>query len=63
VLEVDLVRKRIALTAKSGPVEAPGSKGDATRGPEPKERAPAESKSQPQAPQFSNNAFATLLKR
>jgi uncharacterized protein len=59
VLEVDLVRKRIALTARSGSVDTRGP----ARGPESKDKRPAPNKSQPQAPQFANNAFATLLKR
>jgi uncharacterized protein len=59
VLEVDLVRKRIALTAKSGAVDTRGQ----ARAPEPRDRRPTQNKPQPQAPQFANNPFATLLKR
>jgi uncharacterized protein len=55
VLEVDLVRKRIALTARSGAID--------TRGPAPEGRKATPSKAQPQPPQFANNPFATLLKR
>jgi len=75
VVEVDLVRKRIALTAKSGPVENAGSRGgrgDAShsqggaRPPQqgrPQQRPQGQGKPQPQTPQFANNPFATLLKR
>ncbi len=61
VVEVDLVRKRIALTARSGAIDTRGP----ARGPEPKDPkpAPTKNKAQPQAPQFANNPFATLLKR
>ncbi len=73
VVEVDLVRRRIALTARSGPLEglrttqaARGKQPDASQGRSPSRREPpgrkeAEKKAQP--PQFANNAFATLLKR
>jgi uncharacterized protein len=65
VVEVDLVRKRIALTAKSGPL--PQERGNAPRernepprgrGAPPPPKAPAAP-----APQFQNNAFARLLKK
>jgi uncharacterized protein len=59
VVEVDLVRKRIALTARSGPVEPRGQL------PRPDARAPTQAprKPQPEAAQFANNPFAKLLKR
>jgi uncharacterized protein len=63
VVEVDLVRKRIALTARSGNA-APQSPGGASRSPmrdQGKRQAPP--KPGPQAPQFANNPFAKLLKR
>jgi uncharacterized protein len=44
VIEVDLVRKRIALTARSGAINARGP----TRGPEPKDRPHVPSKAQAQ---------------
>ncbi|MEZ4390351.1 MAG: Tex family protein [Polyangiales bacterium] len=67
VVEVDLVRKRIALTAKSGPM--PGEKGAPQgrsnpndRGPKPPPRGAPPPK--PEAPaRFQNNAFARLLKK
>ncbi len=67
VVEVDLVRKRIALTARSGPVEARGGAGKPSqarpeRGPAQGRKQPHE-KSPPAAQQFANNPFATLLKR
>jgi uncharacterized protein len=65
VVEVDLVRKRIALTAKSGPLpqergNAPRERNERTpgRGAPPPPKAPG-----PPAPQFQNNAFARLLKK
>jgi uncharacterized protein len=71
VVEVDLVRKRIALTARSGPVESRGGGGrpDASqdRRPPQQGRGPQgkspQRPQQPQGPQFANNPFATLLKR
>jgi uncharacterized protein len=67
VVEVDLVRKRIALTARSGPVAAGGPStrgpGPSNRGPGPKDRKQAPTKAPQQGPQFANNPFATLLKR
>jgi protein Tex len=70
VLEVDLARKRISLTARSGEeVRKPGPQGerDAGRGPKqgPANRGPNQaSKQQPQqGNKFANNPFANLLKR
>jgi len=68
VVEVDLVRKRIALTARSGPVQASGGGGG---GGDSRARAPQQRQgsSRPQekpkkdAPQFANNPFAALLKK
>jgi len=59
VVEVDLARKRIALTAKSGALPQPNPRGQ-QRPQQP--RAP-ERKEPPQKAAFSNNPFATLLKR
>jgi uncharacterized protein len=59
VIEVDLVRKRIALTARSGAIEARGS----VRGPDPLDRKPAPNKPPTQTPPFANHPFASLLKR
>ncbi len=71
VLEVDLMRKRISLTAKSGAGNAnvPGASGRPQpsqqpqggdrrpgRGPQPPPKAPAQ-------PQFKNNAFERLLNK
>jgi len=64
VVEVDLVRKRIALTAKSGPIAAKpaGAAPSQQQGPRgaqgPRQQAP-------QAPkqEFKNNPFERLLKR
>jgi protein Tex len=74
VLEVDLARKRIALTAKSGaPVQRPppGQQQGALKGPQPAGAQPRGSQQRPreerpqQAPQkgFTNNPFASLLKK
>ncbi len=65
VIEVDLVRKRIALTAKSGPIAAKPA-GNAPNGQQPP-RGPQGGR--PQAPpppakqEFKNNPFERLLKR
>jgi uncharacterized protein len=67
VVEVDLVRKRIALTAKSGPIAAKPAGGAPPSQPQqgprggPGGRAPQA----PQAPkqEFKNNPFERLLKR
>ncbi len=62
VLEVDLVRKRIALTARSGPIEPRG--GDTKPGrPAPPQGKPSAASPKTSQPQFANNAFARLLKR
>jgi uncharacterized protein len=74
VVEVDLVRKRIALTARSGPVESRGGAGGGGSRNEPQPsrggpRGPQGQRGQspkpqpPQGPQFANNPFATLLKK
>ncbi len=63
VLEVDLVRKRISLTAKSGAI-TPKPAGDAPR---PQRGGPPGRQQQPQAQppkqEFKNNPFERLLKR
>ncbi len=65
VLEVDLARKRIALTAKSGelpkagPVPSGGDGGRAKKGAPPSKSAPPAKHSVG----FANNPFANLLKR
>lgn len=66
VVEVDLVRKRIALTAKSGPL--PQERGSAPTRSSPNDRAgraaPKAQVHPPPAPAaFQNNAFARLLKK
>jgi uncharacterized protein len=72
VVEVDLVRKRIALTARSGPVQGQSGRdgGGARQGgqaqgqrPSSGQRRPPEKPQAPTGPQFANNPFATLLKR
>jgi uncharacterized protein len=62
VIEVDLARKRIALTAKSGKMpEGTGTRPEARREDRGRDRGPRP-QAQPQKA-FSNNPFATLLKR
>jgi uncharacterized protein len=77
VLEVDLARKRIALTAKSGAPTPPASSAGSRprderlyRKPGPSERGPVASRAGgqpaakgPEAPGFSNTPFANLLKK
>ncbi|MBK8697812.1 MAG: RNA-binding transcriptional accessory protein [Deltaproteobacteria bacterium] len=67
VVEVDLVRKRIALTAKSGPIAAKPAGGAPSQ---PQQQGPrgGQGGRQQQAPQppkqeFKNNPFERLLKR
>lgn len=62
VLEVDLVRKRIALTARSGPIEPRGGDPRAGR-PSPSQGKPSAASPKASQPQFANDAFARLLKR
>ncbi len=62
VVEVDLARKRIALTAKSGALPDPNARRGGDR-PPPAPRRDAPRPSAPAAPGFSNNPFATLLKK
>jgi uncharacterized protein len=60
VVEVDLARKRIALTARSGePAQRPANTGapPPRGGPRPPQKQP------PQQEKFANNPFAKLLKR
>ncbi|MET0285582.1 MAG: Tex family protein [Polyangiales bacterium] len=63
VVEVDLARKRIALTARSGEARpsGPTAGGPPQRGGQPQRGRPPQQ--QPQQPQFANNPFAKLLKR
>jgi uncharacterized protein len=66
VIEVDLQRKRIALTAKKGPAPAPAAGGP--RGPQPPQdkrgaRPEAPKKPAPPAEGFRNNPFANLLRK
>ena len=67
VVEVDLVRKRIALTAKSGPIAAKPAGGAQPSQPQQGPRG-GQGGRPPQAPQapkqeFKNNPFERLLKR
>jgi protein Tex len=59
VLEVDLVRKRIALTARSGAVQPSAARPTRREDRKP----PPREKPQSPAPSFANNPFAKLLKR
>ncbi|HVK68874.1 MAG TPA: helix-hairpin-helix domain-containing protein, partial [Polyangium sp.] len=66
VLEVDMVRKRISLTARKGERPQPGQQ--QAQGPQQGRGGPQQGKGGPQGkpqPQakFTNNPFATLLKR
>jgi uncharacterized protein len=61
VVEVDLVRKRIALTARKGPLETRPATGQTHGQATPRRQAP--SKPQPETKQFANTPFANLLKR
>ena len=69
VLEIDLVRKRIALTAKSGSASTGGASGNQGRAPAPARddrRGPRGQGAPPKAPaqpQFRNDVFARLLKK
>jgi uncharacterized protein len=63
VIEVDLVRKRIALTAKSGPIAAKAGGGPA---PQSQPQRGGRGQAPPPAPakqEFKNNPFERLLKR
>ena len=59
VIEVDLPRKRIALSAKSGAPQAPAARRDPSA-PRPQQNQAAR---MPAAKPFSNNPFASLLKK
>ncbi|MBK6532667.1 MAG: RNA-binding transcriptional accessory protein [Deltaproteobacteria bacterium] len=68
VVEVDLVRKRIALTAKSGPIAAKPAGGAPSQQQQQGPRGGQGGRQQQQAPQapkqeFKNNPFERLLKR
>jgi len=71
VLEVDMARKRISLTARKGerpqagqqPQQAQGGGQQQGRGPQGKGGGGGQGKPQPQQGKFTNNPFATLLKR
>lgn len=66
VIEVDLVRKRISLTARSGQLPnkpAPRQGPEPTHAPSPKPSRQAPQTSQSQQGDFKNNPFARLLKR
>jgi uncharacterized protein len=63
VIEVDLVRKRIALTAKSGPIAAKSApNGPAPQSPQGRGGRPQPAPTPPKQ-EFKNNPFERLLKR
>jgi len=66
VVEVDLVRKRIALTAKSGPIAAKpagGAPSQPQQGPRGGQGGRPQQAPQPPKQEFKNNPFERLLKR
>lgn len=62
VVEVDMARKRIALSARSGAGAAPPRR-DGDRGNAPPRRGPAPAPKPPEGPKFSNNAFAAAFNK